>query len=398
MSQEKKNIIKEMGLGALAHVSKINASHSLLRELVASYYDYYGCLKTLHGKIYITPHKVAAALGINHGENHFPEKVDYGRLNAADKEIIDSFKCVTLTSLKKSVLDMSVEGEGNRHKFWRTFVIVVQKCFLLPTTVSMASPIQKLPAFCVDNIRQLPTVNLDSEPLETQMSSTPSVNALANARAPIVVSLPSSLKEELIKDYFTYDPSEFQTQEASINACLPKPKKRAGEESSPRKAEPKPPLKVAACPKQWEDDAHLFSLGTSPSASQPSAPSQSTVSQLEILADTVVDVGVAAALKFANATSVEPSHTTAERYRTPEKEKEITEELMEKRYHWMIHFKETKDSSNKYDTTFVLKHEVNFKGLRHYFMSLMPEQHVESTVVTAHNMILNQIKGHRFQE
>ncbi|RYR02826.1 hypothetical protein Ahy_B06g081662 [Arachis hypogaea] len=71
---------------------------------------------------------------------------------------------------------------------------------------------------------------------------------------------------------------------------------------------------------------------------------------------------------------------------------------MEKCYHWMTHVKETKDSSNEYDTIFVLKHEANFEGLRHHFMSLMSKQHVKSTVVTAHNMILNQIKGHRFQE
>ncbi|XLT91150.1 hypothetical protein HN873_012825, partial [Arachis hypogaea] len=70
------------------------------------------------------------------------------------KAIIDKLKCVTLASLTKSVLDMSVEGEENRQKFWRTFVVFIQKYFLLPTTVSMASLIHKPPALCVDNIRQ----------------------------------------------------------------------------------------------------------------------------------------------------------------------------------------------------------------------------------------------------
>ncbi|XLT24127.1 hypothetical protein HN873_055419, partial [Arachis hypogaea] len=78
--------------------------------------------------------------------------VDYNRLNPADKEIIDSFKCVTLVSLTKPILDMSVKGEENRQKFRRTFVIFVQKCFLLSTTVSMASPIHKLPTLRVENI------------------------------------------------------------------------------------------------------------------------------------------------------------------------------------------------------------------------------------------------------
>ncbi|KAL4316291.1 hypothetical protein AHAS_Ahas15G0270400 [Arachis hypogaea] len=136
--------------------------------------------------------------------------------------------------------------------------------------------------------------------------------------APIAVSLPSSLKEELIKDDFTYDPSKFQTQEASvtdnpsklqqqpcqeapavdqskeqahIDGCPLELKKQAVKESSLRKAEPKPPLNVDARPRQWDDDAPSFSLGISPLASQPSASSQPTVSQLEILADKMVDVG-----------------------------------------------------------------------------------------------------------
>ncbi|KAL4391191.1 hypothetical protein AHAS_Ahas03G0220400 [Arachis hypogaea] len=95
MSQEKKYIVEEMGFGALEQVPEMNISHSLLRELIACYDDYYGCLNTLHGKIYITPDKVAAARGINN-----------------------------------------------------------RKCFLLLTMVSMASPIHKTSALRVDNIRQ----------------------------------------------------------------------------------------------------------------------------------------------------------------------------------------------------------------------------------------------------
>ncbi|KAL4315559.1 hypothetical protein AHAS_Ahas15G0197200 [Arachis hypogaea] len=132
-----KAIVEEIGFGTLAHVPEMNVSHAILRELIDCYDDYHGCLKTLHGKIYITP-----------------AKVEYGKLNEADKAIFDSVKCVTLASLTKSVLDKSVEGEENRQKFWKTFVVFIQKCFLLPTTVSMASPIHKPPIFHVDNIRQ----------------------------------------------------------------------------------------------------------------------------------------------------------------------------------------------------------------------------------------------------
>ncbi|QHO24340.1 uncharacterized protein DS421_12g371370 [Arachis hypogaea] len=153
-----------MRFGALAHIPEMNVSHKLLRELIACYDVYYGYLDTLHGRIYITPAKVGDALGINHGGNIpstcayfgncFLEKVEYGRLSEQNKQIIDSFKSAILASLTKSVLDVSVEGEVNRKKFKSTFVVFVQKYFLLPMTVSTASPIHKPPALCVDNIQQ----------------------------------------------------------------------------------------------------------------------------------------------------------------------------------------------------------------------------------------------------
>ncbi|RYR29192.1 hypothetical protein Ahy_B01g053533 [Arachis hypogaea] len=170
--------------------------------------------------------------------------------------------------------------------------------------------------------------------------------------------------------------------------------KQAAEESSPRNTEPEPPTNH---PRKWEADDKSHSISTN-SPSQPTQPSEPTVSRLEILEEAVVDAGVMAALKFGEATSGKASFTTAELYKTPEKKKEITEELIEKCYHWMTHVKQTKDSSNEYDAIFVLKHEANYEGVRQHFMSLMPKQQVESTVITIHSMILNQIKGHWFQE
>ncbi|QHN87385.1 uncharacterized protein DS421_16g554630 [Arachis hypogaea] len=93
MSQEKKDIVEEIGFGALANVPKMNVSNTLLKELLDRFDKEKGCLKTLQGKIYITPRKVAAALGITNGE-----------------------------------------GEENQKNFKRTFVVFIQKCFLLPTT------------------------------------------------------------------------------------------------------------------------------------------------------------------------------------------------------------------------------------------------------------------------
>ncbi|XP_020967474.1 uncharacterized protein LOC110266798 [Arachis ipaensis] len=150
----KERYLEQMGFGGLANVPEMNVSNTLLVELLDRFDIERGCLKTLQGTINITPRKVVAALDINNGGNIFPEKVDYSKLNPAEKEIFDSVKNILLATLARNVLDMSVEGEENQKKFKRTFVVFIQKYFLLPTTVSVASPIHKPPIFHVDNIRE----------------------------------------------------------------------------------------------------------------------------------------------------------------------------------------------------------------------------------------------------
>ncbi|RYQ99166.1 hypothetical protein Ahy_B07g087055 [Arachis hypogaea] len=129
-----------MGFGALGHIPELNVSHTLLRELIRCFDVYQECLDTLYGKIYKTLAKIRDALGINFGRDHFPKR----------KEIVDSFKGATLASLTKYVIDMSVEGEENLLKFKRTFVVFIQKCFSLPTTVSTISSVHKPPVLHVE--------------------------------------------------------------------------------------------------------------------------------------------------------------------------------------------------------------------------------------------------------
>ncbi|KAL4397133.1 hypothetical protein AHAS_Ahas01G0161400 [Arachis hypogaea] len=78
--------MEEMGFGALTNVLEMNVSNTLLKELLDCFDEEKGCMKTLQGKIYITPRKVAAALDITNGGNRFLDKVDYNNLNPTDKE------------------------------------------------------------------------------------------------------------------------------------------------------------------------------------------------------------------------------------------------------------------------------------------------------------------------
>ncbi|KAL4288041.1 hypothetical protein AHAS_Ahas19G0246500 [Arachis hypogaea] len=260
------------------------------------------------------------------------------------------------------------------------------------------------------------TVNLDSEQLlQTQGSSTPSVNAASNTKPPLALSLASSVQEQLMKDDFIYVPQQNETQQTSNNDCpqeaekqgvtvsltssviedlfkddyvyeqqaqeLPvqqqseqetpvnvrpleqqqqhceEPTAQQSKQEAPVDVYPPEPKKQgvmgsltssvieeffkdadvyqvfdeeqsqeppvarqseketlilssfdsAAQPRERKDERPSFSLGISPPASQPTQPSQESVSQLEILAEAVVDAGVTAALKFAEATSSEPN-------------------------------------------------------------------------------------------
>ncbi|QHO24184.1 uncharacterized protein DS421_12g370040 [Arachis hypogaea] len=291
------------------------------------------------------------------------------------------------------------------------------------------------------NSLRLPIVNLDSEQvLQTQGSSTPSVNAASNTRHRLALSLPSSVQEELIRDDFIHVPS--------VDVCPPEPRKQgvtvsltssviedlikddyvyeisdedpakqqqqqsqetpisgtsttAREEPTAQQSKQEAPVDV--CPPEPENQGVTVSFTSSvieeffkddyvyevsdedPAEEQQQQSQEPLVAQqsekeapvnLEILEESVVDAGVTAALKFAKATTLEPTLPAAEVYKTPEKKIKITNELIEKCYHWMTHVKKTRDGSNEYNEIFVLKHEALYEGLREYFMSLMPKEHV----------------------
>ncbi|KAL4394303.1 hypothetical protein AHAS_Ahas02G0138500 [Arachis hypogaea] len=124
LSEEKKTIIEEMEFGALRYIPELNISHKLLRKLILCFDLYHGSLDTCYGKIYITHAKIGCTG--------------------------PKFRRCYFGVLTKSVMDMSVEGEGNLLKFKMTFIVFIQKCFLLLTIVSTVSPVHKPPVLYVE--------------------------------------------------------------------------------------------------------------------------------------------------------------------------------------------------------------------------------------------------------
>ncbi|QHN83328.1 uncharacterized protein DS421_20g703810 [Arachis hypogaea] len=184
-------------------------------------------------------------------------------------------------------------------------------------------------------------------------------------------------------------PTRQLEQEVPLNVCPPKLQQQACEEALAMQSKQEAPLNVSPRPRHWKDDAPSFSLDISLPTSQP------IVTQLEILAEGVMDVWVTAALQFAEEISAEPSLSTPKGYKTSVKEKEIIEELKEKYYQWMTQVKVYKDdSTNEYETIFMLDYKAHLEGNRFHFSSLRPGQ----DVVFAICMLLNNRKYRRFDE
>ncbi|KAL4371953.1 hypothetical protein AHAS_Ahas06G0217300 [Arachis hypogaea] len=140
--------------------------------------------------------------------------------------------------------------------------------------------------------------------------------------------------------------------------CPPEPQHQVCEETLARQSKHEAPLNLSPCPRHWEDDAPSFSLDISSPTSQP------TITQLEILVEVVMDIGVTTALQYAEETSAKSSLSTRKGYKTPVKEKEITKELREKYYQWMTQIKVNKEeATNEFETIFMLDHKAHLEGV-----------------------------------
>ncbi|KAL4344022.1 hypothetical protein AHAS_Ahas11G0136800 [Arachis hypogaea] len=59
----------------------------------------------------------------------FLEKIINKDITEEQKEVIKSFKGSSLSSLTKSLLEMSIDEEKNRLTFKRIFILFIQICF-----------------------------------------------------------------------------------------------------------------------------------------------------------------------------------------------------------------------------------------------------------------------------
>ncbi|MED6219563.1 hypothetical protein PIB30_036903 [Stylosanthes scabra] len=120
LSDEKKALVDEMGLGAFQHLPNFYINHKVLIELVRSYDIFTNTISTrdLFEK----------------RQKDFEDK-----LNDEEKQALDLFKGKSLTFVQDTVKDCPIETDEQKRTFKRAFALFIQKSFLLPTSSAYIS-------------------------------------------------------------------------------------------------------------------------------------------------------------------------------------------------------------------------------------------------------------------
>ncbi|KAL4370764.1 hypothetical protein AHAS_Ahas06G0098400 [Arachis hypogaea] len=56
---------------------------------------------------------------------HYLAKINFKKLSEENKKVVRSFQSKTLSQLSTSMMEMNVDGEENRMKFKRTFILYI---------------------------------------------------------------------------------------------------------------------------------------------------------------------------------------------------------------------------------------------------------------------------------
>ncbi|MED6163965.1 hypothetical protein PIB30_085081 [Stylosanthes scabra] len=155
LSSEQKEVVRDMGFGALENLSILNISKKMMMELVDSFNTNDNNMRTTLGRIKLDASKIGDALGLNARGNTYEKKMDNKKLSDEQKAAVNSFKGVTILSLKRTIIETTVDSEENTRKFKRAFILFIQKTFLCATNSNPLSP-KHFPAIVnVDNLRQM---------------------------------------------------------------------------------------------------------------------------------------------------------------------------------------------------------------------------------------------------
>ncbi|MED6178204.1 hypothetical protein PIB30_105369, partial [Stylosanthes scabra] len=155
LSFEQKAVVRDMGFGALENLSILNISKKMMMELVDSFNTNDNSMRTTLGRIKLDASKIGDALGLNARGNTYEKKIENKKLSDEQKAVVNSFKGVTLLSLKRTIIETTVDSEENTRKFKRAFILFIQKAFLCATNSNPLSSKHFPTIVNVDNTREM---------------------------------------------------------------------------------------------------------------------------------------------------------------------------------------------------------------------------------------------------
>ncbi|MED6121890.1 hypothetical protein PIB30_034422 [Stylosanthes scabra] len=127
LSNHKKALVDEMGLGAFQHLPNDYINHKILNELAWSYDVFTNKISTGVGEFLITSEKVGHAFGLNYNGELFEKKQKNfeDKLNDEEKEALKLFKGKSLTFVQNMVKECPIGTELEKRTFKRAFGLFI---------------------------------------------------------------------------------------------------------------------------------------------------------------------------------------------------------------------------------------------------------------------------------
>ncbi|MED6209799.1 hypothetical protein PIB30_058195 [Stylosanthes scabra] len=142
-----------MGFGALSHLSNKYLNQRLLKQIYDRYDIYDNTIYSDAAAVKITTEKIGHALGLSSEGTPYDTKVAKKKLSQEDSDVHKCFHGITTVALQDLIKTIPIDTDENRKLWMRSFILFVQKVFLLPNSTATITPAAFPTIFYLENIR-----------------------------------------------------------------------------------------------------------------------------------------------------------------------------------------------------------------------------------------------------
>ncbi|MED6177890.1 hypothetical protein PIB30_102411, partial [Stylosanthes scabra] len=150
---QKRALVDELRFGVFSNLPNYYLKQKVLKQIYNRLDTYGNTIHAVAGEVEITTEKIGKALGLNHTGSIYDEKITPRELSAEDYTDCKFFQGKTQAALSSLIFNTKVDTEENRVLFKRAFLLYIQKCFLLPTSVPNVTPRALPTLFVLENTR-----------------------------------------------------------------------------------------------------------------------------------------------------------------------------------------------------------------------------------------------------